>query len=84
MELNPDHPVIKQIHDQWHSICFLIMKKLGVSEVRITSADVAKIEPEKEAITIQEKDNQLVITIRSMDEAKRMLEQDEANRKSKL
>jgi hypothetical protein len=43
MELNPNHKVVRQGHDQWHKIAALIMVKLGLSELQLTLDDVNKI-----------------------------------------
>lgn len=39
MELNPDHPKTKEMHDLWHKICALIMHKFGKDKVTITPQD---------------------------------------------
>lgn len=43
MELNPNHKVVRQAHDQWHKIAALIMVKLGLKELQLTMNDVNKI-----------------------------------------
>jgi len=43
MELNPNHEVARQVHDHWHKVAALIMVKLGLTEVKLTMADVDKI-----------------------------------------
>lgn len=43
MEINPNHKVVRQAHDQWHKIAALIMVKLGKTELELTMADVNKI-----------------------------------------
>lgn len=43
MELNPNHKVLRQAHEQWDKIAALIMVKLGVKELQLTIADVNKI-----------------------------------------
>lgn len=43
MELNANHPVVKQAHDNWHKIAALIMVKLGLTELEITKDDVLKL-----------------------------------------
>lgn len=44
MELNPNHPVTQAVHDHWHKICALVMVKLGVKQVEITSVDIDAIQ----------------------------------------
>lgn len=43
MELNPNHQVVRQAHEQWHKVAALIMVALGRTELHITMADVEKI-----------------------------------------
>jgi hypothetical protein len=42
-ELNPDHPVTKDMHDQWHKFCALLMLKLGKTHVTISMSEVEKL-----------------------------------------
>lgn len=42
MEIDPNHPVTRAAHDQWHKICFLVLRKLGLSEVQISLPDVER------------------------------------------
>lgn len=46
MELNPNHKVVTQARDQWHKIAALIMVKLGLTELKLTMADVEKRSPQ--------------------------------------
>jgi hypothetical protein len=43
MELNPNHPVTKSAHDQWHKIAALILHKLGHHSIKITTKDVENL-----------------------------------------
>lgn len=43
MELNPNHKVVRQAHDNWHKIAALIMLKLNLTELQITPDDLKKI-----------------------------------------
>jgi hypothetical protein len=40
VELNPHHPVTEELHEQWHKICLLLMKRLGKREILITVDEV--------------------------------------------
>ena len=40
MELNPNHPTTQAARDQWHKICALVMYKLGVTYIEISSEDI--------------------------------------------
>lgn len=43
MELNPNHPTTKTLHEHWHKVLAAVMVKLGISEVRLTEADVQRL-----------------------------------------
>lgn len=40
MELNPNHPVTKEVHQQWYKIAALLMFKMGKVSVEITSKEI--------------------------------------------
>ena len=42
-ELNPNHPVTESLRDQWHKICAIVMHKLNVSTVDITTEDMSAL-----------------------------------------
>lgn len=69
-ELNPNHPVTRQVHDQWHKICALLMMKMGVTQVVITENDIAQLKRDSGVnimICPSKKDN--TITVELMDDA---------------
>lgn len=41
MELNPQHPVTQLLHENWHKVCFLLMKRFGQKEVMFTAQEIA-------------------------------------------
>lgn len=43
MELNPNNPIVVQAREHWHKIAALIMVKLGLTELRISPADLEKL-----------------------------------------
>jgi len=43
VELNPNHPVVREAHDNWHKIAALLMVKMGLTEIRIYPDDVYKM-----------------------------------------
>lgn len=43
MELNPNHPVVRQSRDNWHKIAALIMIKMGLKDLELTIDDVNKL-----------------------------------------
>ena len=42
--INPEHPVVKGLEEQWHKLLAIVLIKLNVSEVVITSKDVLALE----------------------------------------
>ena len=52
-ELNPNHPVTQAMHDHWHKICLLLMRKQGLQRVVITPEDI-QATPSGGAIAVQE------------------------------
>lgn len=41
-ELNPNHPVTQEVHDHWHKIAFMLMRKMGKDRVVITPQEVER------------------------------------------
>lgn len=35
-EINPNHPVTREVHGQWHKIVAVIMYSMGMKEFRLT------------------------------------------------
>lgn len=52
-ELNPNHPTTMTMHDHWHKIAAVLMRKFGLEHVVITAADINRI-PEGNFIVLQE------------------------------
>lgn len=42
-QLNPNHGVTRELHDQWYKLCAALMLKFGVDTVDITSADIERL-----------------------------------------
>lgn len=57
MELNPNHPVTQQMHDQWHKLAALAVMKAG-GHVVISMEDLGRLPPGG-GITVQELDDGL-------------------------
>lgn len=75
-ELNPNHPVTREVHDHWHKLCALALHKLGVSKVTISSADIeafsrkwAGRNGQDGAITVQPKGDLLTLELVNGDDA---------------
>ena len=54
-ELNPNHPVTQEAHDHWHKICFLLMRKMGVTEIAISPEEIKRAmgADDQRAVTIR-------------------------------
>lgn len=40
---NPNHPVVREMEQQWYKIAALLMFKFGVTEINITVEDIENI-----------------------------------------
>ncbi len=72
MELNPNHPMTRTVHDHWHKIAALLMAKFNQSHVVITMADVLAMDDGANAVTIQELPDGIHIRLVSMEEGERL------------
>jgi hypothetical protein len=52
VEANPEHPVTRELHDQWHKICLLLVKRFGARAIVITAADVVEMSLSKDKYLI--------------------------------
>ena len=73
MEINPEHPVTKEIHDHWHKIAMILLDRLGVKELLITNAEVEEFGRKYDgmAILFHARKDGLLLKIITMEEAKR-------------
>lgn len=69
MELNPNHPVTQQTHDQWHKFVAIMLNKYG--DVTITIKDVQAM-PDDAAVTVQELEDGIHLRLVSMAEGERL------------
>jgi hypothetical protein len=69
MELNPNHPVTQQTHDNWHKYVAIMLHKYG--DMRITMADVLAM-PDDLAVTVQELEDGVHLCLVSMAEAEEL------------
>jgi hypothetical protein len=76
VELNPDHPTTRSLHDVWHTVCLMLMKKMKANEVIITQKDFFSVEPNAEVIVVQELDDGLHVKLVPVAEGIRLMEED--------
>jgi hypothetical protein len=74
MEMNPNHPATQMLHDEWHTICAVLLAKLGGSIV-LSMDDVRLLKP-GQAIVFQELDDGIHLNIVEMDEANRLVQRE--------
>jgi hypothetical protein len=72
MELNPNHPVTKSAHDQWHKILAVVMLKLNVTHVEITVEDVACLGDGTSAVVVQEINDVMHVRVVTMEEGRKL------------
>ena len=71
-ELNPDHPVTKALHGNWHKIVYLIMRKYRLKPV-FTEAEIEKFFSGPEmAVVLRDANNELSVEIVTMEEGERL------------
>lgn len=59
-EINPEHPVTKEMREQWQKIVALIMHKLQIKEIRITSEDIKRMGDDK-AVVVEAHNDTLTV-----------------------
>lgn len=74
MEINPNHPTTIALHYQWHKVLAAILVKLGISEVRLSEADLNRLalNPDGYNVVAEGMPDSLSIRIVSDAEAERL------------
>lgn len=70
-ELNPNHPVTREVHDHWHKIVAILLHKMGKKELRITVADLQAWERDfaDGAVVIKANNHDFVLSLVTAEEA---------------
>ena len=77
MRGNPNHPVVREMENQWYKLCALALFKLGKTELRITAADIEAFSSSGLAnITVHPKDDVITLRLVSDEEAMRLSKQE--------
>jgi hypothetical protein len=72
-ELNPNHGVTREVREQWHKLCALVLFKTGETQVQITADDIDRFANSGLAnITVRPKDDTLTLALVSDKEAVRL------------
>lgn len=72
MEINPNHPVLREAHDHWHKFCAILMSKFGATEVEITIDDVMQLGDNEHAIVLDTRGGRCVLRMVTMEEGERL------------
>ena len=73
-QLNPNHPVTKEVHEHWHKIAALMMFKMGVKKYVISPDEVFRAFKEDLNITVKFSDEQgIILTLVDSTEAERLV-----------
>jgi hypothetical protein len=74
--LNPNHPVVKEAEEQWYKLCAVLIHKQGLTEVKITSADLdAFMRSGRANITIHPSADTITLRLVTDEEAQRLARQ---------
>jgi hypothetical protein len=68
-EINPNHPVTVETRDHWHKIVAVLMLKLGLKEIEITTQDVARLGNDEYAVVADLRGGRYVVRLIPMAEA---------------
>ena len=72
-EINPNHPVTKILHDNWHKIAAMLLFKQGVGTVvEITLEDIVRLDKMNLCIVVKDKDNKLTVFLVDSEEGNRL------------
>ena len=79
MELNPNHPVTKAAHEEWHKIVAILLHKLGIQEITITANDIDKLMrafPDMPTVILKGEGETLRLSLVSLEEGKKAAEKE--------
>lgn len=74
-ELNPNHPVVQEMREQWHKLLAIVMTDFGVEEIEITPQmleDFQALYGEGAAVVADTRGGKLTIRLVRGDEAARL------------
>ena len=72
-ELNPDHPVTRAAHDNWHKILAVLMHKLALTQTEISIDDIQRFAgSEYAAVVLREKNGVMYLSLVNARDAERL------------
>lgn len=70
--LNPNHPVTQMASENWHKLLAVLMLKLGIENIHLTEADVARMGDNQKAILMHAHADSIELKIVSLEEGARL------------
>ena len=71
--LNPNHPVVREVQEQWYKLCAILIHKSGATEAEITASDIQAFADSGLAnITIHPKNDVITLRLVSDKEAREL------------
>lgn len=71
-ELNPNHPVTREMSPVWHKVAALVMHKCGVQKLEITPDDIEAFSGQNMCIVAHPVDRVLTVSLVTMAEGQRL------------
>lgn len=71
-ELNPNHPITRMTHDQWHKVVGVLMLKMNLTEMEITLDDLVLLGDNEKAVVADCRGGKFVVRVMGMDEARKL------------
>lgn len=72
MELNPNHPATREVHDHWHKVVGILMMKLGKTELEITDSDISALGDNERAVVADCRGGKFVVRLVTMKEGAKL------------
>ncbi|HKD60516.1 MAG TPA: hypothetical protein VKB47_08650 [Terracidiphilus sp.] len=72
MEINPNHPTTRALHDKWHVLCAVLIRKMGKRNIRITLQDLVELNMSGDAIVADGHEDDIELRLISQFEAMRL------------
>jgi len=73
MELNPNNPVTKQMHDNWHAVVAVLLQQMGVTEFEITPEMLTRLSASNRlAVVADARGGRFVLRAVTMEEGERL------------
>lgn len=74
-EMNPNHPVVIEMREQWHKLCAIMLHRFGRSDAEITAEDIQRFTDDlgpEGAIVCDTRGGRLVLRLVNGEQAKRL------------